>query len=331
MADLSTNYLGFTLKNPIIIGSCGLTSTAEDIIALEKAGAAAVVLNSVFEEEILAAEQETLKRALIAKKVGALADDGNDPDDLPAKTARPDIQLELIKDVKSKVQLPVIASIHCTSDSGWTAYAQKIQNAGADALELNISMDPCAAGPEEQKKTCLDIIKKVLKQVSVPVAVKLSDRYSDLPDILTEISSTGVAGLVLFNRSYYPDIDTYNFRLTSGQMLSCETEYRRSLQWIALMSGKIKCSIAAGTGIHYGSTVIKQILAGADAVQLVSALYLNGKDHIIQILADMEKWMADKGILSLQKFKGLASYKKNEDPLSYERRQFLKYYGRIES
>ena len=240
-----------------------------------------------------------------------------------------DNYLQLVREAKSKISIPIIASINCVSDTQWTEFATDIENAGADALELNISMNPLDVKNQKKEFTVIKIIKKILKATKIPVAVKISDRYSNLSGTITELGASGISGLVLFNRFFSPDIDIYNFSLVQGRMHSCDSEYIRPLRWIALMSDKVECSLAASSGIHDGNTVVKMLLAGADVVQIVSTLYLNGKDYIIQLLSDIEKWMLEKGIFSISQFKGMASYKKSGDPFLYERVQFMKYFGRI--
>ena len=225
--------------------------------------------------------------------------------------------------------MPVFASINCISDGKWVEFTKTIQNAGADALELNISMNPLDISNQEKEKTILRIIKKITKTVSIPVVIKISDRYSNLSHTIPLLSSSGISGITLFNRFYYPDIDIYNLSLVQGRMHSVDTDYMRPLRWIALLSEKIECSIIASSGIHDANTAIKMLLAGADAVQIVTTLYLNGKDYIIQMLHDLDKWMTEKGLFSIDQFRGKASYKKAIDPKMYERTQFMKYYGRI--
>jgi dihydroorotate dehydrogenase (fumarate) len=329
MADLTTKYMGFELKNPIIAGSCSLTSTISDIVELEKNGAAAIVLKSIFEEEILNEAAGSLKDAKENKLIYTQLSETLDYIDVHTKEKRLGEYLALIKEAKRKTLIPIIASINCITDSEWIDFSSKIQEAGADGLELNIYINPIDPGIKDYEKTALKIIKKVLKNVSIPVSAKLSDCFVNLPETIQEISSTGVAGMVLFNRFYTPDIDIYNLNIVPGKMHSCENEYSKSLRWIALLSDVAKCSIAASTGIHDGNTVIKQILAGADAVQIVSTLYLNGKKQINLMLAEVEKWMLDKGYFSIGQFKGLSSYRNASNPSVYERIQFMKYYGRI--
>ncbi len=329
MTDFTTKYMGLELKNPIIVGSCSLTSAVEDIVQLEQNGAAAVVLKSLFEEEILNEAEIDLKDAQKSKLIYTQLSETLDYIDIHTKEKRLSEYLTLIREAKKKTLIPIIASINCITDSEWTDFASKIQDAGADGLELNIFLNPINTQSNDFEKTAQRIIKKILKTVTISVSVKLSDGFANLSDTITELSKSGIAGLVLFNRFYTPDIDIYNLNIVSGKMHSCENEYTRPLRWIALLSDKIKCSIAASTGIHDGNAVLKQILAGADAVQVVSTIYLNGKKQINQMLADMEKWMLDKGYFSVAQFKGLSSYKNASDPSVYERIQFMKYYGRI--
>ncbi len=329
MADLTTKYLDFELKNPIIVGSCSLTASVEDIVQLEQNGAAAIVLKSIFEEEILLKADHDLKIAKKSNFIYSELSETLDYIDIHTKVKRLGEYLKMIQDVKKKILIPVIASINCITNLEWAFFAAKIQDAGADAIELNISLNPMDTGKRDYEKLIQNIVTKVLKSVSIPVSVKLSDCFTNLSHTILEISKTGIKGIVMFNRFYTPDIDIYNLNIVSGRMHSCETEYVKPLRWIALLSDKIDCSIAASTGIHDANTVVKQILAGADAVQVVSALYLNGKGYINQLLTGIEKWMLDKGYFSVQQFKGLASYKKTTNPAAYERIQFMKYFGRI--
>ncbi len=329
MADLTTKYLDFELKNPIIVGSCSLTATVEDIVQLEQNGAAAIVLKSIFEEEILLEANHDLKDAEKSKLIYSELSETLDYIDIHTREKRLGEYLKLIKDVKKKTLIPIIASINCITDLEWAFFASKIQEAGADALELNISLNPMDTGQKDYEKLMQKIVTKVLKSVRIPVSVKLSDCFTNLSNMIIEISKSGIKGLVMFNRFYTPDIDIYNLNIVSGRIHSCETEYVKPLRWIALLSDKIDCSIAASTGIHDANTAIKQILAGADAVQVVSAIYLNGKSYLNHLLTGIENWMLEKGYFSIAQFKGLASYKKATNPAIYERVQFIKHFGRI--
>lgn len=330
MADLSTKYMGLELKNPIIAGSCGLTSKIEDIVQLEQAGVAAIVLKSIFEEEILHEASHKLKEAEKSKLIYSGLSETLDYIDLHVREERFNAYLELIKAAKSKTNIPIIASINCITDNEWIDYAANIEAAGADGLELNMFFSPLDVNLREADKTMMRIIKKILKTVSIPVAVKLGECYTSLSKTILDVSSSGLSGIVLFNKFYAPDIDIYNLNIVPGRKLSCEFDYLKPLKWIALMSDKIQCSLAASTGIHDSSAAIKQILAGADAVQVVSALYLNRKECVSEFLEGIEKWMFEKGFFSLKQFKGVASYSKAKDPSVYERIQFMKYYSRID-
>lgn len=329
MIDLSTSYLGLKLKNPIIVGSCSLTSDIESIIQLEESGAAAVVLNSLFEEEIIYEAGLYSKSSGENKQINLhLTDSYNYISNL-ARENRLNDYLKLIKSAKKNTSIPIIASINCITDSEWVEFTSKIQDAGADALELNIFFNPMDLVQQEYEKIALKIIKKTMKAISVPISIKLNDSYTNLSNTIIELSNTGIDGLVLFNKYYSIDIDIYNMNIVSGRMHSCENDYVKSLRWIALLSEQVKCSLSASTGIHNGNTIVKQILAGADAIQVVSALYLNGKSHITKMIEDIKKWMFERGIFSVTQFKGKASFKNHINPAVYERVQFMKHYGRI--
>jgi dihydroorotate dehydrogenase (fumarate) len=329
MADLSTKYLGLSLKSPIIVGSCGLTSSLENIVEIENCGAGAVVLKSVFEEEILLESQDLLKEAQKNKMIYSELSETLDYVDLHIEEKNLSNYIKLIKDAKKAVSIPIIASINCITDSEWTNFAVKIQDAGADALELNIFHNPADLHKNDTDKMTFNIIKKVLKTISIPVAVKISNSNANLSLSIQKISETGVAGIVLFNRFYSPDFDIENFSVKSANIFSQPQEQVKPLRWIALLSDKVKCSMAASTGIHHADAVIKQILAGADAVQVVSTLYLNGIKYLLTIHKEVEQWMLNKGIFSLSQIKGKMVYNKTTNPAIFERMQFMKRYSRI--
>lgn len=329
MADLSVKYLGLTLKNPLIVGSCGLTSSVENIKQIEKNGAAAVVLKSLFEEEILVETEEKLEEAKKNPLIYTELSETLDYVDLHTKEDNLRSYLNLIRDAKKETLIPIIASINCISDTEWIDFASKIQEAGADAIELNIFLNPVTNENTDFDKTIGKIIKKVLKNVSIPVSVKLSNCFTNLGQTLTKVSESGISGMVLFNRFYATDIDVDYFYLTPANRFSSPDEHVKPLRYIALLADKVNCSLAASTGIHHGNAFIKQILAGADAVQVVSALYLHGIEHIATILDELEKWMFSKRFNSIGQFKGKMSYKNIPNPSAYERMQFMKHYGRI--
>ena len=328
MANLETKYLGLTLKNPIIVSSSGLTNSAEKIGKLVEAGAGAVVLKSLFEEQInheinnIIYKGEGFDYPEAADYVKGYTRDNSVGD-----------YLNVIKETKEKYDIPVIASINCFSSDEWVDFAQQIQEAGADALELNVFVlnTDKNSNPEEYEQLYVDIVSNVSKVVSIPVSVKLGLYFSNLVNVVNRISVSGAKGVVLFNRFYEPDIDINKMTLTSAEVLSTPADMRRTLRWVAIASDKVhNIDISASTGVHDGASVVKQLLAGATTVQTCSAIYKNGPKVITEMLEVLTKWMEDKGYNSLSDFRGLMSYSKIENPAMYERAQFMKYFSSYE-
>ena len=329
MAELATTYMGLVLKNPLIIGSSGLTSSVDRIKELEANGAAAVVLKSLFEEEILLDTKNHLESAKKDPLIYSELSETLDYIDLHIKEDSISRYLNLLRNSKKEVLIPVIASINCVSDSGWTNFAEKIEDAGADGLELNIFLNPADNSGHDFEKTYHDIINKVLSKVKIPVSVKLSPYFTKPYHFFRSISAAGIKGMVLFNRFYLPDIDIINLKMKEADIYSTPYEFNQVLKWIGILSGKLSCSLAASTGIHDASGIIKQILAGADAVQVVSAIYKNGPQVINQMVSELEKWMDEKGFTNLGQFKGILNFEQTTNPAVYERIQFMKYYSGI--
>ncbi len=328
MIDLSTNYMGLALKNPIIVGSSGLTSSVEKIIEIEKNGAAAVVLKSIFEEQIL----HDINKFLNQNDDSFAYPEALDYIKNYSEQHSFESYLTLIKDCKKAVKIPVIASINCVSSSQWTIYAKKIQDAGADALELNIFLLPSDVNnsSEQNEKVYFDIISEVKKQVSIPIAIKTSFYFSGLAKMMLKLSWTGISGLVFFNRFFSPDIDIDNFTITNSNVYSQPGDISTSLRWVALLSDKLYCDVAASTGIHDGKAVIKQLLAGAKATQVVSVLYEKGFSHIGSMLKELEDWMQKNNFQNIESFRGKMSYKKTGNTPAYLRVQFMKHFSGIE-
>ena len=329
MADLSTKYLGIELRSPLIVGSSNLPSSIDNIKQMENNGAGAVVLKSLYEEEILFGLNPNAATSL-----------KNNPNyhDLAEtveyvgkyqKEKRLDNYLEFIKNAKLKTSVPIIASINCYTDTEWVDFLEKIAEAGADAIELNVSFNPVSINAHDYKNTIVKIISKAVKRVSIPISVKIGKRFANLGASLLELSGKGIKGVVLFNRAFSPDIDTENFFIAAGNVYSLPTDHLIPLRWIALISNKIDCSIVAATGIHHSNAIIKQILAGADAVQMVSALYLNGTNYLNRMNEELERWMTKKGYNTIEDFKGKMNYSSIVNPTTFERIQFMKYYGKI--
>ncbi len=329
MTDLSTEYMGLRLKYPIIVGSCSLTGTPGTIRQLEESGAGAIVLKSIFEEEIMPSVESIQLNDFDAK-----ADVKSGKHELRKKlihsagSDKATEYLNLIKEVKKNSGIPVIASINCRTYGEWISFSGDIEKAGADAIELNVCNLPDHKLKSDEK-SLEKIIKGVLTEVSVPVAVKLSYMYTNLRETILRVSASGVKGMVLFSKPYFIDVDTNNLSISPGKMLSNREDYVISLKWISMISGAVKCSIVGSNGIHHSNVIIKQLLAGADAVQVVSTLYLNGISYITAMIHEMEQWMLRKGFFSISQFKGKIRTEQAVDPSMYDRAGFMRYYGRI--
>jgi dihydroorotate dehydrogenase (fumarate) len=319
-----------TLKSPIIVGSCGLTRSAERVEELERNGAGAVVLKSIFEEEIAFEYQEMIQQI----SPGAYNLEAFDYYDQQVKGERLSEYIKLIQDCKKRTSIPIVASVNCAYSHEWSIFAQRLQAAGADAMELNMFFAPSdlERTSQERKELYFDIVEKVLSRVSIPVVLKISHYMDDLGAMIQRLSRSGVAALVLFNRFYSPD-----FKIDGGpdsppkvvqtNVFSSPNEYALPLRWVALMAGRVDCDLIASTGIHDGSAVIKQILAGAQAVQVVSGLYRNGIEHLQTMNEELRDWMIRNEYYELDQFRGSLSQAKAQDPAVYERFQFMKHYG----
>ncbi|HZK94606.1 MAG TPA: dihydroorotate dehydrogenase-like protein [Prolixibacteraceae bacterium] len=325
MPDLSTSYLGLQLKNPIIVGSSGLTDSVEKIKNLEDMGAAAVVLKSLFEEEIIIEMEETIHSMTNRNFVFPETMDYMETivkDDLLLN------YLELIADAKKAVEIPIIASINCVSSQKWTYFAKEIEKAGADALELNLFFLPSdnLRGEKEIMETTFDIISKVKGIVRIPVALKISSFQSNLIRYVQHIDQAGIEGIVLFNRSWLPDIDINNLVISSGFVLSSPSDLGNTLRWVSMVSGRVNCDIVASTGIHDGAGLIKQLLAGAHACQVVSTLYIHETSHILKMTDELSKWMEVNEFDSIEEFRGRLSQSNSGNPAAWERVQFMKHF-----
>ena len=328
MHDLSTTYMGIKLKNPIIIGSSGLTNSVEKIKELEKNNAAAVVLKSLFEEQIIHESDIYAENSRYY----------NYPESYEyvkyySKEESITNYLTLIKEAKNAINIPVIASINCITADQWVSFAAKIEQAGADALELNVAILPSDENTDSitNEKIYFEIAKKVRSQIKIPIALKVSKYSSGLAHLLQKLSWTGdIDSLVLFNRYYNPDINIDKLKLTSSNVFSTPQDITETLRWIALLSPKVRTDLVASTGIHNGEGVIKQILAGAKAVQIVSVLYKKGPEHIQSILKELDEYMNKHNYADLNGFRGKMSTEGVKNPHAFERTQFMKYFAGIE-
>jgi dihydroorotate dehydrogenase (fumarate) len=326
MVNIQTSYLGINLKNPVIISSSGLTDSVDKIIQLEKDGAAAVVLKSLFEEQI------KIEAGLIADNSKNTYPEAWDYISSYTKENSLAQYIELIEEAKKNVEIPIIASINCYSTEGWTSFAKKIETAGADALEINIfyiSIDR-DFNATDYEKIYIDIVVKLRGLLKVPFALKIAPYFTSLSNLADQLHYRGAAGLVLFNRFYEPDIDIYTKQFKPSEIFSTPADMYTTLRWVAIISAQVEnIDIVASTGIHNGESLIKMILAGAKAVQICSTIYKNGNEVIAKMLEDLKKWMEENNYTTIDDFRGAMNYKNIADSSIYERSQFMKYYSSL--
>ncbi len=322
MANLSTSFAGLKLRNPFVIGSSGITSSLEKIRKLDALGAGAIVLKSLFEEQI---SHETGKNLEGSDYPEAL-------DYVKAYTRDNNVSeyLNLIRDSKRAVNIPVIASINCVSASEWMDFAVKMQEAGADALELNVFFLPLnkEKSPLEYEKIYYDLLEGIRNKINIPVIIKLGSHFTNLTYLVNQLFFRKANGVVLFNRFYEPDINITDLKITSSEVFSSPSDIRNSLRWVGIISSEVPLiDIAASTGIHSGDAAVKQVLAGAKAVQLCSVLYKNGIEFLPKIIDRFESWMMENNFKSLEEFRGKMNYSNIANPALYERAQFMKYFS----
>jgi dihydroorotate dehydrogenase (fumarate) len=322
--DLSTTYLGLKLKNPIVPSASPLSHTVDSMKRLEDAGAAAVVMYSLFEEQI-AHEAAELDHYLNYGKE-SFAEALTYFPEAQEYNIGPDEYVELVRKAKQALSIPVIGSLNGISTGGWITYAKKIADAGADALELNvyyIPTDPDVTSSDVEDRY-LEVLHAIKHTIDIPVAVKLSPFFSSMAHMAKRLENSGANGLVLFNRFYQPDIDLEALEVRPNVVLSSSNAMRVPLRWIAILHGQVKMSLAATSGIHTAQDVIKMVMAGADVTMMCSALLKNGPNHIAQVLLDLNQWMLEHEYISVQQMKGSMSQKSVADPAAFERANYVK-------
>lgn len=323
--NLSTTYMGLQLKNPFIVGSSRITGELKSIRQCIDAGASAIVLKSLFEEQINLEAESHVRNALGGDVYYWFPEAKEHVIGLSVE-ANLEKYLEFIGTLKKESDVPIIASINCVTSEGWPKFATAIQEAGADAIELNIAIFPFNATQDSTdiEQRYVDILTAVKKQVTIPVSVKFGYYFTNLCSVANKLVDAGADGLVLFNRYFRPDIDIKTLGIVADNYLSNPTETNIPLRWIALMTGnKLNCDLVASTGVHSHEQVIKQILVGAKAVQLCSTLYINGNHYIRQIEDGLNKWMEENRFTSLDDFRGKSLSSQTTD-VSFERVQFMK-------
>jgi dihydroorotate dehydrogenase (fumarate) len=328
MADLTTTFMGLQLKSPIIAGSSGLTNNIDDIVDIASKGAGAIILKSLFEEEIVY-EMEQEMHQMSGREY--IYPETFDYMDVTPTEDRVRSYLSLIKEAKGKVDVPIIASINCVSDQKWIYLTQEIEKAGADGLELNLFILPSdlTRSAQDNEDLYLSIIKQVRNATRLPIAVKISYYFSNLATTIKKISDEGADAITLFNRFYSPDFDIDTFEITPSNVLSQSGELNMSLRWVGMMSGRVNCDISASTGVYNGHDAIKQLLAGATTVQVVSTVYRHGSIQIRMILKEIEAWMDKHGFASLTDFRGKLAQTESTNPAAYERVQFMKHFSQF--
>ena len=322
--DLSTTYMGLKLKNPLVPSASPLSHSLDGMKRLEDAGASAIVMYSLFEEQIEheAAELDHYLRYGTESFAEALsyfpeADEYN---------LGPEEYVELLHKAKQSLDIPVIGSLNGISNGGWVSYARKIEQAGADALELNvyyIHTDPKLSSQEVEQRY-LDVLSSVKASVNIPVAMKLSPYFSALANMAQRFDGAGANALVLFNRFYQPDIDLETLEVRPNVLLSTPGALRLPLRWVAILYGRIRASLAATSGIHTAVDVLKLLMAGADVTMLCSAMLKHGPGRITEILNELDRWMVDHDYVSVSQMKGSMSQKSVADPAAFERANYMR-------
>ncbi|MBU1099406.1 MAG: dihydroorotate dehydrogenase-like protein [Bacteroidetes bacterium] len=322
MANLSVDYMGMNLKNPIIVGSSGLSKNAGGIQKIQAAGAGAVVLKTLFEVGI-AAESDKLEEGFQQGDAHTEAHDLiHDMHYQYSLSAYAD----LIKQAKADTEIPIIASINCYKPEVWLEFTKMVDKAGADGIEINLSYfkNSVKASAQEVEDEQMEIVKNVISNTKLPVAVKIGPYYSSMANFVQRLSFNGAKAIVLFNRFYKVDLDLEKLDFSAGQRFSSSTEMSSALRWVGLMSGEVKAELIGSTGIKTGEDVVKMILAGAQAVQVCSAFYENGISYMSTLLKGMNDWMDENGFDSIDLLRARLSEKKLKGQKFWGRHQYIK-------
>ena len=322
--DLSTTYLGLKLRNPLVAAACPLTSKIDMLVRLEQSGAAAVVLPSLFEEQI---EHEEMNfQRLYESGADAFAEGLSYFPEMDHYNSGTDAYLRHLKAAKEKLAIPVIASLNGTTNGGWILYAKRMEEAGADAIELNVYyvVTSADATSDEVERRYLDLVSAVKESVRIPVAVKIGPYFTALPHMVRRLQQVGADGVVLFNRFVQPDFDLQLMQTTPHLVLSNRGELRLPLRWIAILHGQVNLSLASSSGIHFVEDVIKVLLAGADVAMSASALLKHGPEQLTIWLSELESWLAQNEYHSVSQMKGSMSQRNCPDPDAFERANYMK-------
>ena len=325
--NTTIEYLGLKLKSPILAGSCGLTSNIDNLVRLEEMGAGAVVLKSIFEEQII---YDIKRNTHVYAPVGNYGDSyeyiaQHVADDSVSK------HFALIREAKKRLTIPVIGSINCFSYENWLTYAKQFQDAGCDALELNMAIMPfeTSLSADDVERTFSNIVQSLKKSISIPISIKVGSYFTDLAKFMQQLSWMGIQGITMFNKSLQVDVDTEGEKLCNADSLTYPGELYNTVRWTAILSKKLRCNLCATTGVANGLDVVKLLLAGATAVQVASCLYRNGVDYMKNLNDDLQGWMAHKGYESIDQFKGKLALRPSDKASMLMRTQFMNYFAEI--
>lgn len=322
--DITTTYLGLHLKNPLVASASPLSKKIDTVRRLEDAGAAAIVMYSLFEEQIAHESHEL--HYYLERGTNSFAESLSYFPDMEYTMLGPEPYLEHLQRIKQAVDIPVIGSLNGVSSGGWLDYAHKIEQAGADALELNIYALPTdiALSATELEDSYIQLVRDVRAKVKLPLAVKLSPFFTSLPHIANRFAEAGADGLVLFNRFYQPDFDLQEMEVVPNLELSTSHELRLPLRWIAILYGRIATDFALTSGVHTAQDVLKAMMAGANVAMMASTLLHNGPGRLMHILNDMQEWMEEHEYESIRQMRGSMSQRAVADPTAYERANYMK-------
>jgi dihydroorotate dehydrogenase (fumarate) len=322
MRTLETTYLGLKLKNPIIISSCGLTNSVEKNIELEKAGAGAIVLKSLFEEQIMMNSERLLEHGDYTEAFDYIKN--------YVHSHNLTDYLDLVRESKKKCNIPIIASINCSRKGEWAHFAHQIELAGADAIELNIFLLNTDKFLDSNtfEQSYVEIVKSVKDVVNIPICVKIGQQFTGLVGLTEKLFAVGAQSVILFNRFYQPDINLKTLEIKQGQTFSTPSDFSNTLRWTSIITGMVKhAHIVASTGIHDWENAVKAILVGAQVVEICSTIYKHGNGVISEMNTCIDSWMEQHGYLNLEEFRGKLNYSNSTDRTIYERFQFMKYYS----
>ena len=323
MADLSTSYMGITLKNPLIVAASSISNYVDKVKKAEEVGAGGLVIRSLFEEQI---QHDEMTMMDFMERAAYISPEVQSPFYPPVESGGPREHLMWVEKARRAVSMPIFASLNAISPGAWTSYAKQLEEVGVAGLEINyyvVATDPDVSG-SDLEKALFDIVASVTQEVKIPVAVKLSPYYTSTPYVVRELEKRGAKAVVMFNRFLQPDIDIETEKLSNEMVYSTPQEMKVPLRWVALLYGRTGLDLALNTGVHSGRDVAKALLAGASAVQVASALFVNGLPYISTMLLDLQSWMDDKEYDKLDDFRGKMSQQNVDDAFGFERAQYMK-------